>query len=157
MAQPWEMQKTDTPKSWEAFVEYRDMEKRSLAKVADKLGKSVKLIERWSQKHDWVNRVASWDEEKDRLVRIELTKDIGAMRKRHADIASAMLMKAARALARIPDDEIKATDITRMVDVATKLERISKGDVGDVIEERNGGEAIDPVQFYMPDNGRDPE
>lgn len=155
MAQPWEMQSTDTPKSWEAFVVYRDMEKRSLAKVADKLGKSIKLIERWSQKHNWVERVAAWDEEKDRLIRIELTKDIGAMRKRHADLAAAMLVKAARAMQKIPDDEIKASDISRMIETATKLERISKGDVGEVVEERDGGTAIDPVQFYIPDNGRD--
>ena len=154
MAQPWEMQSTDTPKSWEAFVVYRDMEKRSLAKVAAKLGKSIKLIERWSQKHNWVERVAAWDEEKDRLIRVELTKDIGAMRKRHADLAAAMLVKAARAMQKIPDDEIKASDISRMIETATKLERISKGDVGEVVEERDGGTAIDPVQFYIPENGR---
>ena len=152
--QPWEMQSTDTPKSWEAFVVYRDMDKRSLAKVAAKLGKSIKLIERWSQKHNWVERVAAWDEEKDRLIRVELTKDIGAMRKRHADLAAAMLVKAARAMQKIPDDEIKASDISRMIETATKLERISKGDVGEVVEERDGGTAIDPVQFYIPENGR---
>ena len=154
MAQPWEMQPSDTPKSWEAFVVYRDMEKRSLAKVAAKLGKSIKLIERWSQKHNWVERVAAWDDEKDRLIRVELTKDIGAMRKRHADLAAAMLVKAARAMQKIPDDEIKASDISRMIETATKLERISKGDVGEVVEERDGGTAIDPVQFYIPENGR---
>lgn len=155
MAQPWEMQPSDTPKSWEAFVVYRDMEKRSLAKVAAKLGKSIKLIERWSQKHNWVERVAAWDDEKDRLIRVELTKDIGAMRKRHADLAAAMLVKAARAMQKIPDNEIKAADISRMIETATKLERISKGDVGEVVEERDGGTAIDPVQFYIPSNGRD--
>lgn len=153
--QPWERQEDDTPKAWEAFVVYRDMEKRSLAKVADELGKSVKLIERWSAKYNWQSRIDAWEVEKDRLLRIELTKDIGAMRKRHADIASAMLVKASRALLKIPDDEIKATDISRMVDVASKLERISRGDVGDVIEERQGESVADPVQFYMPDNGRD--
>lgn len=158
MAQPWEMQPTDTVKSFEAFQVYRDMGKnRSIPKVAVELSKSQAIIKRWSAKHNWVERVAAWEEEQDRLIRIELTKDIGAMRKRHADIASAMLIKAARALNRIPDDEIKATDITRMVDVATKLERISKGDVGDVIEERDGGTAMDPVVFYIPDNSRDEE
>lgn len=155
MAELWEMQETDTPKSWEAFVVYRDMEKRTLAKVAEKLGKNLKLIERWSQKHNWVERVAAWEAEKDRIIRIELTKDIGAMRKRHADLANAMLMKAALALSKIPANEIKASDVSRMVEIATKLERISKGDVGEVVEEREGGPAMDPVTFYIPDNGRD--
>ena len=77
------------------------------------------------------------------------------MRKRHADLASAMLVKAAKALQRIPEDEIKAGDISRMVDTAAKLERVSRGDVGEVIEERDGGSAVPAVQFYIPDNGRD--
>lgn len=155
MAELWEMQNTDTPKSWEAFVVYRDMEKRSLAKVAKELGKSNALIERWSQKHNWVERVAAWDDEKDKLVRIELTKEIGKMRARHVQLAKGMLFKAAQALEKIPVEEIKASDISKLVDTATKLERISRGDVGDVIEERDGGAAEDPVTFYIPDNGRD--
>ena len=77
------------------------------------------------------------------------------MRKRHADIASAMLIKAAKALARIPEDEIKAADVSRMVETASKLERISRGDVGEVVEERQGEAAPSPVQFYMPNNFRD--
>ena len=158
MAEPWEMQPTDTVKSFEAFQVYRDLGKtRSLPQVAEKLSKSETIIKRWSAKHNWQERIAAWEAEQDRLIRIELTKDIGAMRKRHADLAEAILVKAAKALVKIPIEDIKATDITRMVDVATKLERISKGDVGEVIEERDGGPAADPVQFYMPDNGRDTE
>ena len=156
---PWERQKPEeTVKQFEAFCLYRDMGKtRTLQKVADELSKSGALIRRWSAKNNWLERVALWEDEQDRLIRIELTKDIGAMRKRHADIAKAMLMKAARALQKLPDDEIKASDISRMVEIASKLERLSKGDVGDVVEERQGESIADPVQFYIPDNGRDTE
>lgn len=154
--QPWERQEKETAKAYEAFSEYRDMgASRSLAKVGQKLGKSKAQMEKWSKKYGWVARAEEWDVEQDRLIRIALTKDIGAMRKRHADMAKAMLIKAAKALQQIPDDEIKASDISRMVDVATKLERISKGDVGEVVEERQGEAMADPVQFYIPDNGRD--
>lgn len=154
MAEPWEMQTSDTLKSWEAFVVYRDMENRSLAKVAKALGKSNTIIERWSAKHNWQERITAWEAEQDRLLRIEMQRGIGKMRKRHADVAVELLEKAAGALKMIPEDEIKASDISRMVEVATKLERISRGDVGDVIEERDGGEAVDPVQIYIPDNTR---
>lgn len=157
-SKPWELQKGETVKQFEAFCEYRDMGKtRSLQKVAEKLAKSETLIKRWSAKNSWIDRVAAWEDEQDRLIRIELTRDIGAMRKRHADIASAMLIKAARALQKIPDDEIKASDISRMIETATKLERISKGDVGEVVEERQGESVADPVCFYIPDNSRDPQ
>ena len=153
---PWERQEGETARAYEAFSEYRDMgADRSLAKVGQKLGKSKAQMEKWSKKYSWVVRVEAWDIEQDRLIREELMKNIGAMRKRHADIAVAMLTKAAKALLKIPVEEVKASDISRMVDVASKLERISRGDVGEVVEERQGESVGDPVQFYIPDNGRD--
>lgn len=157
--EPWERQPDETPKPYEAFCAYRDMgSERSLAKVGEKLGKSAALMERWSAKYGWVNRAALWDDEQERIEREiaqkEQVKEIRSMRKRHADLAKAMLIKSAKALARIPDDEIKPADVSRMVDVASRLERISRGDVGDVVEERNGGNAMPAVQIYIPDNGR---
>lgn len=153
---PWERQNGETVKAFEAFCVYRDLGKtRSQEKTAEKLSKSRQQMCKWSMKYNWVERVSAWEEEQDRLIRVELTKDIGAMRKKHADIANALLIKAASALRKIPENEIKASDISKMIETATKLERISKGDVGEVIEERTGGEAQDPVQFYIPDNGRD--
>lgn len=158
--QPWERRQDESTKAYEAFSTYRDMgRERSLSKVAEKLQKSDTLIGRWSRTYGWVERAAKWDDEQDRLEREiaqkEQQKAIKDMRKRHADLGQAMLIKAARALAKIPDDEIKPQDISRMVDVASKLERISRGDVGEVVEERNGGDATPAVTFYMPDNGRD--
>ena len=156
MAEPWERLPTDTTKSFEAFQVYRDMGKdRSLMKVAAELSKSYTILSRWSAKHNWVERIQAWEAEQDRLIRIELAKDIGAMRKRHVSMAKAMLLKAGKALERIPIDEIKASDISKLVESATKLERISRGDVGEVVEERTTTEAVDPVQFYLPSNGRD--
>lgn len=153
--QPWERQEGETVKQFVAFCVYRDMGKaRSLQKVAAELAKSETLIKRWSANNSWIDRVALWEDEQDRLTRIELARDIGAMRRRHADMAVAMLMKAAKALQKIPVEEVKASDISRMVDVASKLERISRGDVGEVVEERQGESVGDPVQFYMPDNSR---
>ena len=157
-SQPWERQPSDTTKSFEAFQAYRDMGKeRSLRELARQLGKSNTIVGQWSVKHDWKRRIESWEAEQDRIKRADLMKGIGAMRQRHAKIAESMLEKAAKALQQIPDDEIKASDISKMIDVASKLERISRGDVGEVVEERDGGTAVDPVQFYIPSNGRDQE
>ena len=158
--EPWERRENETTKAYEAFCIYRDMgRERSLAKVAEKLQKSETLMGRWSRENDWVKRAAKWDDEQDRIEREtaqkEQIKAIKDMRKRHADLGQVMLIKAARALAKIPDDEIKPADISRMVDVASKLERISRGDVGEVVEERTGETATPSVTFYMPSNGRD--
>lgn len=153
---PWERQPGETPKQWEAFSLYRDMgADRSIQKVADALGKTKPNLGVWSKANHWVDRVTAWDAEVDRLNRLQQIKDIKKMRKNHATIASAMIVKAAQALNQIPVDEIKASDVSKMVDVASKLERISRGDVGEVIENRDGGQAANAVQIYIPDNGRD--
>lgn len=152
---PWEPVENESSKNYEAFCIYRDMgTQRSLSKVAKKLKKSETLMGRWSGQFNWVERAAAWDSEQDRIARQKQIEDIKKMRKKHADLAVDMLVKAAKALKIIPEDEIKPADISRMVETASKLERISRGDVGDVIEERDGGEAINPVQIYIPDNNR---
>ena len=157
---PWERRQDEGTKPYQAFCIYRDLgTERSLAKVAKTLQKSDTLMGRWSRTYDWVERAAKWDDEQERIERIaaqkEQAREIREMRKRHADLAKVMLIKSAKALARIPDDEIKPADISRMVDVASKLERISRGDVGEVVEERDGGKAAPAVTFYIPDNFRD--
>lgn len=154
--EPWERQPEETPKAFEAFCVYRDLgPERSIAKAGKRLGKNRVTLEQWSSKFDWVKRTAAWDAEQDRIARQEQIKAIKAMRNRHAGMAKAMIVKAGRALQRIPDEEIKASDISRMIEVASKLERISRGDVGEVIEERDGGEAMSPVQIYIPTNSRE--
>lgn len=152
---PWERQPGETPKQWEAFVLYRDMgSERSIQKVADALGKTKPNLGLWSRNNHWVDRSNAWDAEVDRLNRLQQVKDIKKMREKHTAIASAMLVKAAQALNQIPVDDIKASDVSKMVAVASELERISRGDVGEVIEHRDGGQSVDPVKIYLPENHR---
>ncbi len=154
--EPWERQKGETSRAYEAFTIYRDLgPDRSQAKTSRKLGKNSRTIADWSKKYEWVKRAAAWDAEQDRIARQSQIDEIRKMRKRHADLATAMLVKAAKALKRIPEDEVKASDLSRLVETASKLERISRGDVGEVVEERDGGDSPSIVQFYMPDNHRD--
>ena len=155
---PWERQHGETPKQWEAFVVYRDMENRSLRKVADALSKSGALIDRWSSANNWVERVAAWDDEKDRIARQEQIKDIRKMRDRHAKGAQAMFTKALQGLKELKPEELSARDIVSMFAESVKAERLSRGDTSEIVEERQG-EAVNAVQIYVPDNnrGRDKE
>ena len=155
-SKPWERQEYDTKKSFEAFCIYRDMgEERGIRKVAAQLGKSETLIARWSGKYNWVDRCAAWDAEVDRLASIENLRNIRKMRERHAKLAVKALEKADEALEALDVYSARADHIARLLAEATKLERISRGDSGEVVEERDGGKAISPVQIYLPDNGRD--
>ena len=153
--EPWERQQGESTKRFEAFQRYRDMSNRSISQVARDLSKSRQLIQRWAGENNWHERVAAWDAEQDRIARQAQTDEIKKMRKRHADLASAMLVKAAKALKNLPEEEINGMTISKMVETASKLERISRGDAGDVVEERDGGASIPVVQFYIPDNHRD--
>ena len=158
-AKPWERQDGETPKQFEAFCVYRDMgEERSLSAVSQKLNKSKALLGRWSAAHKWVERCTDWDNEQDRVARQEQLKAIKKMRERHAKIAEAGLVKAAQALAKMKPEDFKPGDIPRFLEACSKLERLSRGDTSEVIEERQG-EAISAVQIYIPDNnrGRDKE
>lgn len=157
---PWDRRADETTKAYEAFCIYRDMgTQRSLSKVAEKLQKSDTLMGRWSRNNDWVDRAAKWDDEQDRIEREAAQKEhlkaIKDMRKRQADSGYALQIKGIQALQKIPVTDLTAADIVRLVVEGAKLERIGRGDVGDVIEERTGAEVTDPVTFYMPDNGRD--
>lgn len=155
MAKPWERQPEETSKPFEAFCVYRDMGPgRSLSQVAEKLSKSETLIARWSGTYDWVERAAEWDSEQDRIARKAQLDEIIKMRKRHAKIAERALEKVAEAIENIQPIGMKDSDVARLMEAASKLERISRGDVGDVVEERDGGEAINPVTIYIPDNNR---
>lgn len=60
---PWERREGEGTKPYEAFKVYLELgEDRSLEKVRIKLGKSQRLIERWSSQHDWVKRAQVYDD-----------------------------------------------------------------------------------------------
>lgn len=153
---PWERQQGEPPKAFAAFNKYLLLgTERSLQKVGYELGKSASLMERWSSQWKWVERVAAWDIEQERLARNEQAEEIRKMRKRHASIATSMLAKVTKRMQNMPPEELTPQDIKAWVEAASKLERLSRGDSSEVVEERDGGKAIDPVQIYLPDNGRD--
>ena len=58
---PFEQQKRESNKAFAAFRTYLELgPKRSLATVADKLGKSETMIERWSRNFEWLARVKAY-------------------------------------------------------------------------------------------------
>lgn len=152
----WERQPGEGIKPFEAFNTYMLMgTERSLSKVANELNKSTTLMGKWSSQWKWVERAAAWDVEQEKLARKDQIEAIKKMRKRHATIATQMLAKVTKKMQKMSEDELTPQDMKAWVETASKLERLSRGDTSEVIEERNGGSAIDPVQIYLPDNGRD--
>ena len=156
---PWEQQPGESAKKYEAFLKYlyqkTDEENRTLRKVAYDFNKSLTYIGTLSSEFNWVERAAAWDREQLSIARRKHESEILKMRERHAKMATSMLSKAMKRMANMPPEELTPQDIKNWMEVATKIERLSRGDVGEVVEERDGGAAINPVQIYIPDNGRD--
>ena len=62
MAKPGEQFPKESPAAYEAFRVYIEQgADRSTAKVAQALGKSKSLIDRWSSRWSWVVRAQEWD------------------------------------------------------------------------------------------------
>lgn len=159
MPKPWERQDGESDKAFEAFCTYRDMgSERTLQKVSQELNKSKTLMSRWSSENNWVERIQAWEDEQDRILRQEQIKDIKKMRQRHADLAMQMLEKALEGVQYLDPEELGAAGISRLVEVASKLEQKSRGDTTDAVEMREAEEKQpNPVMFYLPSNGRNPE
>lgn len=131
----WERIPGETPRQYQKFCLYRDMNTaerpirtRNISKLAKESSFSYDHLRKLSAQNDWINRAAAYDTYLDNLVREKSEEEIIEMRKNHALLASQMIKKAAKRLLTIPEEEITATDIVRLVDVGVKIERLSRGE-----------------------------
>jgi hypothetical protein len=88
--QSWDKLPDESQKAFEAFVRYRDAEKRSFKNVADQLNCSPQNIFQWSSRFAWRLRCDAFDMEQDRVQREELARSRVRMRERHIRLAVAM-------------------------------------------------------------------
>lgn len=95
----WGQQANESEPAYAAFKVYRDAGiKRSLRKAASEVGKARTLIERWSSRHQWGKRVATWDLEQQDLRRDARVVAIGDAEARHGKLARAVLGRVAAEL-----------------------------------------------------------
>ena len=126
--QPWLRLPTDTDKSFEAFVIFRDMgPTRALEKVARKLGKTGQLVGRWSQLHDWRTRIHAYDQDQDRQWRDQVDGERSIVARRHARMLQDIQSKGVAALRALPVGALSAGDVLRYLTEAMKLEGVIYG------------------------------
>ena len=126
---PWERQPTETARQFGFFRVYRDLPvlRRSLAKVAEQLGCSQTYVQRLSSRNHWTERVGAFDAAQDRAEQKLREPQIREMRKRHAELAAAALERAREGLESLDPHSMRAADIARLLEVAGRLERVSRG------------------------------
>ena len=109
---PWERQKGESDKAFEAFSIYRDMgADRSLRAVGQKLGKSRALMERWSVSYKWLERVRAYENELEKEAREQAIKDRKEMIRRHIGFAKLMQKKAQDALRELSVEDMSPKEI----------------------------------------------
>lgn len=123
---PWERLPAESDPAWEAFKAYRDLGvKRSTAKVAKQLSKSVTLMNRWSGTHRWVQRAQTYDAHLDREWLREQAELRRKAAQRNAASAGLAIQKFGQYVMAIDvnDPRVSASDIAAIARVAVQLEQ----------------------------------
>lgn len=124
---PWERQKGESEKAFEAFKIYRDMgEERSVSAVGKRLAKSRNLMDRWKDRWNWKERVRAYDNELEKQAKAKAVKEYQAMTERHIKIAVQLQKKALEALNNLEIETMSAKDIKEFIKMATDLERLNR-------------------------------
>jgi hypothetical protein len=162
VATVFEQQPKESAKAFAAFSQYLSMgPERSLAAVGQKLGKSKALVERWSAKFDWPGRVQAQAaylatverEATEALARgksAEWLKRQQEVGEREWEMHEKCIAAAKRGLAAFMDREkvyANLGDISRMLEVASKLGRLATGLATDKTEVT--GEDGGPIRIEL--------
>ncbi len=125
----WERQPTETARQFGFFRVYRDLPtlERSLAKVAERLGCSAQYVQRLSSRNRWIERVDAFDAEQDRLEQVQRWRRIQEMQKRQAEISETALEKVREGLANLDPHSLRPNDLARLLEVASRTERVARG------------------------------
>ena len=162
MGLPFEQQAGESDKAFAAFSVYLSLGvERSLAEVGRRLGKSMALLERWSARWRWVERVRAHgahlalvereaSEALARGVSAEWLRRQQAVRETEWQMHEACIAAAKRALKAFQEREkvfANLADIARMLEVASKLGRLAAGMATDRTE--LSGEAGGPIRVEL--------
>ena len=96
--------------------------------------KSRSLIDRWKDRYNWSERALLYDNEIEKRALAKAVRERKSMSERHIKIAMQMQKKALEALQLLPVEDMSSKDITNMMDIAAKLERLSRGEATEKTE-----------------------
>ena len=135
---PWLRHPDETAKAYAAFRCYRDLgAQRTAAKVRDKFGLALRLVERWSSVHEWVRRALAWDDHQDRIAVAVNTDAIQTMRLEQADCGRTIQVAALETLdvrmtrwrdrGRVDEPPFSPFEAARLIRVGSYLEQTARG------------------------------
>lgn len=138
----WERLKGEPAKAFQAFVVYRKLgANRTLAVVANELGKSGTLAARWSSRYKWVQRAEAWDDHRSRIELDAEDDALADMARRHIELAMNGQSKVAATLAAMVDDAghdmaLHPDRVPQWLESMVKIERQARGESADSVDVR---------------------
>jgi hypothetical protein len=163
MPMMFEQQPKESAKAFAAFRAYLELgAERSLAVVAEKLGKSKTMIERWSRKFDWSARVqahAAHLAELERLA-IQGVADQKAVEweKKHEAVRREAWQEAEEAIAQVREARRRWREsgrvpgfegMARLLELAFKLKQFATGMPSEIKEVKNTVTATVDVEWEI--------
>jgi len=157
----WDRLTGESSKAYAHFCLYRDMgQGRSLRKLADdaKCISKVAQLRRWSSTWQWVERSQCYDDYLQYQDRLRQEKERKDMLTRHGKIAVLGQNLVVKGIEKLLADveqgkrDLSASDASRLLDVAVKIERLSRGEPTEISE--LGGSDEHPIKVNLEDRAR---
>ena len=121
----WERQHREPTKAHAAFRIYRDLPaaERSTPVVAERMGVTLRSVQRWAEAWDWRERSDAWDDACHHVEDQERLEAIRAMHSIHRRAGRAAITKAMQALGMVDPEQMPVSTIARLLELGAKLER----------------------------------
>ena len=146
----WDRQPFESMRAYSYFCLYLDMEllERSVKKIADKVGRSVRMMWDLSSKWDWLKRAEAYDLHMQRLKLAAQEKARIEMAERQAREGTTLQNIAMGGVKNLLDEkgqvrkdvEMTPGVIARLLEVGVKIERLARGEPTDNVNADHTGE-----------------
>jgi len=131
----WERLDGEGSLAFAAFCAFRDMKaERTIRKAVEatekdksKWDKRYKVWRNWSSQFRWLERVAGYDRNVDKMKQTELRKTIEAQGEQHRAVTGKMLEVVKKKLDLMNPEELTQNNVTEWTSVAIKAEREAAG------------------------------
>lgn len=157
---PWERQPSEEWKEYEWFCKWRDSlpGDRRITTFSRNINSSPSTIKRVMEKNHWDRRFSAYKqkihEEKQELDEIDRQE----MYKRHSSLSLQLQNKLTEAIDSVNPEEMSPRDIATWLDIAVKVDRLSKGEsTSNVTENKNVSVNVQQQSKQTQDTLRDPK
>lgn len=140
MVYPWDRQLGESSGHHRIFLLYLNMGRtRNYKKVANNSQYKYATVLKVAHEKDWENRAKEFDENKDREFAIILEEEVLQSRIRQQRIGSSMQGLGERALELLEQDpeSLSAGDVTKLIDIGVKIERLALGTPSEIMESKS--------------------